>query len=175
MAQNKKKAKKSGPAKKTAKSKTKALKSKAVKAKSSPKVTTKPKKLSSKATPKAASKKITKSIPAVKAKTELAPKSSKTKISFRPTEDRLVVIVEGTSDRTPGGLYIPGNAESRPMQGKVMSAGQGKRNKKGQIRPLDVKVGDRVVFAQFAGVKAEISGEEVLLLREEEILGVLNS
>lgn len=95
------------------------------------------------------------------------------KINFTPLQDRLVVEVQGESDKTAGGLFIPGTVTNRPSRGIVLSVGRGKRSKKGQLRPMDVKVGDSVVFAEFAGVKTTLNNKEVLLLSEEEVLGIV--
>lgn len=93
-----------------------------------------------------------------------------------PLEDRVIVQPDQRPDMTAGGLFIPGTAETgRPVRGQVLAAGRGRRNKKGQLRPLDVEVGDRVVYAEWAGTSAEIGGLEVLILREDEILAIEGS
>ncbi len=78
----------------------------------------------------------------------------------------------GVSEKTAGGLFIPGTVSERPQKGEVLASGRGRRNKKGQVRPLDVKVGDTVLFPKFAGTTIEVSGEELLILREDEVLGI---
>lgn len=90
-----------------------------------------------------------------------------------PLDDRLIVGVDPAPEKTAGGLYIPGNAGERPGRGEVLAKGRGRRNKKGQLRPLDVEVGDQVLFAEFAGSKITIGSEEFLILREEEVLGIV--
>lgn len=92
--------------------------------------------------------------------------------SFQPLDDRIIISVEAAAEKTAGGIIIPGNASERPSRGTVLAAGPGKRNKKGVVRPLDVNVGDVVIFPQFAGQKIEIGADEFLILREEEILGI---
>ncbi len=92
--------------------------------------------------------------------------------SFQPLDDRLIISVEPAAEKTAGGLFIPDTASERPSRGTVLAKGPGKRNKKGMIRPLDVAVGDTVLFPQFAGQKIEIGANEFLILREDEILGI---
>lgn len=128
-----------------------------------------------------AGKKVAKKKKAVKKKpTKKAVKApiKKTNVdwkkSIHPLADRLVVRPEGKSEKTAGGLFIPSMIEDRPEKGEVLACGPGAKGKKGQLRPLDVKVGDSVLFNKHAGVKAEISGESVLILREEEVLGILS-
>ncbi len=159
---SKKTAAKKKPAKKTAKKQT--AKKKAVK-KNSVKGVTK------KAVKKTAAKKIS-----VKKDTDSKKTSSKKNYGslIHPLADRLVVRVEGQSERTPGGLYIPATVEDRPYQGEVLACGPGAKTKKGTLKPLDVKTGDRVLFNAYAGVNTQIEGEEVLILREDEVLGILS-
>jgi chaperonin GroES len=90
-----------------------------------------------------------------------------------PLEDRLVIEPQALMEKTTGGLYIPATVNEKPLQGKVLAKGRGRRNRKGQVRPLDVNVGDEIMFAQYAGTPAEIAGQEVLILREEEVLGIV--
>lgn len=161
MAKNKKAPKKTAKAVKTATKKSPAKKS--APKKSQPKI-----KAKAKPAAKAASAK-----PAARA--AVAPKTS-TKIDFKkllPLEDRLLVHPEGAAEKTAGGLYIPVTVSDRPNQGTVLASGRGKRNKKGQVRPLDVEVGDKVLFAQYAGAALEVDGQEYLILRESEILGIV--
>jgi chaperonin GroES len=101
-----------------------------------------------------------------------APKSASARAMITPLDDRLVVSVEGPSETTAGGIIIPGTVMARPSRGKVLAKGRGRRNKKGQRRPLAVEVGDEVLFAEFAGTKLQLGDEEVLILREDEVLGV---
>lgn len=100
------------------------------------------------------------------------PKVSSAKITFRPLNDRLLVSIEAAETKTAGGIIIPGTAAEKPFRGRVLAKGPGRRNKKGALRPLDVSVGDMIVFPQYAGTKIEISGDEFLILREEEILAI---
>ncbi|NJL24429.1 MAG: co-chaperone GroES, partial [Calothrix sp. SM1_5_4] len=79
----------------------------------------------------------------------------------------------GASDRTPGGIFIPDMAAERPIRGRVVAKGPGHRNKKGHLRPLDVGVGDTVLFPQYGGTKVTFEGEEYLILREDDLLGIV--
>ena len=93
--------------------------------------------------------------------------------AFQPIEDRILVAVEEASETTSGGIIIPGNVESRPNRGTVLAKGPGRRGKKGRIRPLDVNVGDSVLFPEYAGTKIQIEGDDFLILREDDLLGVV--
>lgn len=99
--------------------------------------------------------------------------SSALKDKITPLDDRIVVSVEAVSETTPGGIIIPSTVSERPNRGTVLAKGRGRRNKKGTLRPLDVNVGDSVLFPEFSGTKIEIGGHEVLILREEDILGIV--
>lgn len=91
-----------------------------------------------------------------------------------PLDDRVLIQVESTEMRTPGGLYIPETANiNGNYQGAVVAVGRGHRDKKGRVRPLDVQVGDQVLFGQYAGSTIEIDGEELKIVRESEILGTV--
>jgi chaperonin GroES len=96
-----------------------------------------------------------------------------TATAFQPIEDRVLIAVAEASETTAGGIIIPGNVESRPQRGTVLAKGPGRRGKKGQIRPLDVNVGDHVLFPEHAGSKIQIAGDDFLILREDELLGVV--
>lgn len=93
--------------------------------------------------------------------------------SMTPLDDRLLVTVEAPAETTAGGIIIPGTMSSRPSRGTVVASGRGRRGKKGNLRPLDVEVGDKVLFGEYAGMKIEIDGQELLILREEEVLGIV--
>ncbi|HVJ09725.1 MAG TPA: co-chaperone GroES [Acidisarcina sp.] len=95
--------------------------------------------------------------------------------SFTPLHDRILLrrIDEGETVR--GGIIIPDSAKEKPQEGEVISVGKGKSNDEGKIFPLDVKPGDRVLFGKYAGTEIKIDGEDFLIMREEEVLGVLKS
>jgi chaperonin GroES len=93
-------------------------------------------------------------------------------MNIRPLHDR-VVVRRKEETTTPGGIVLPGTATEKPVQGEVLAAGHGKILESGQVRPLDVKVGDTVLFGKYSGTEVKINGEEVLVMREEDIMGVI--
>jgi chaperonin GroES len=94
-------------------------------------------------------------------------------MQFRPLHDRVVVRRIEEDERTPGGIIIPDTAKEKPQQGEVIAVGPGARDEKGQIQPLDVKAGDRILFGKWSGTEVKIDGEELLIMKESDILGVL--
>jgi chaperonin GroES len=94
-------------------------------------------------------------------------------MNIRPLHDRVVVRRKEEETTTPGGIVLPGTATEKPVQGEVLAAGHGKILESGQVRPLDVKVGDTVLFGKYSGTEVKINGEEVLVMREEDIMGVI--
>ena len=94
-------------------------------------------------------------------------------MQFRPLHDRVVVRRIEEDDRTPGGIIIPDTAKEKPQQGEVIAVGPGARDEKGVVQPLDVKAGDRVLFGKWSGSEVKIDGEELLIMKESDILGVL--
>lgn len=92
---------------------------------------------------------------------------------FTPLDDRIVIQRAGVADRTPGGLYIPETVADRPNQGKVLAVGRGHLDKKGRIQPLDVQLGDTVMYAAYAGSEMTLNGLEVLVLRENEVIAIV--
>jgi len=94
--------------------------------------------------------------------------------SIKPLHDRVIVRrIEDSADKTAGGLYIPDSAKEKPLEGEVIAAGAGKYKEDGSRQPLDVKAGDRVLFGKYSGSEIKIDGEEVLIMREDEILGII--
>ena len=93
--------------------------------------------------------------------------------SFTPLHDRILVrrIEEGESIR--GGIIIPDSAKEKPQQGEVLSVGKGKSNDEGKVFPLDVKAGDSILFGKYSGTEIKIDGEDFLIMKEEEVLGVV--
>src|ERR1700759_505635 len=93
--------------------------------------------------------------------------------SFTPLHDRILVrrVEEGESIR--GGIIIPDTAKEKPQEGEVVSVGKGKSNDEGKVFPLDVKAGDSILFGKYSGTEIKIDGEEFLIMREEEVLGIL--
>ncbi|MEQ1946482.1 MAG: co-chaperone GroES [Bryobacteraceae bacterium] len=95
-------------------------------------------------------------------------------MKIRPLYDRVVVKrIDETADKTAGGLFIPDSAKEKPQEGEVVSVGQGKRAEDGKLIPLDLKPGDRILFGKYSGSDIKIDGEEFLIMREDEVLGVL--
>ncbi|MEE8253941.1 MAG: co-chaperone GroES [Hyphomicrobium sp.] len=94
-------------------------------------------------------------------------------MKFRPLHDRAVVRRVEEDTKTVGGIIIPDTAKEKPMQGEVIAVGPGARDESGKIVPLDVKVGDRVLFGKWSGTEVTIDGEELLIMKESDIMGVL--
>jgi chaperonin GroES len=92
---------------------------------------------------------------------------------FTPLHDRILVRRVEEADTTRGGIIIPDSAKDKPQEGEVVSAGKGKINEEGKVRPLDVKEGDRILFGKYSGTEIKIDGEDFIIMREEEVLGVL--
>jgi chaperonin GroES len=96
-------------------------------------------------------------------------------MNIRPLQDRLVVRRVEEKETTRGGIIIPDAAKERPLQGDVIAVGSGRRLDDGSVRPLDIKAGDRVLFGKYAGTEIKVDGIEHLILREEEVLGVVEA
>ncbi|SFM45499.1 co-chaperone GroES [Thermodesulforhabdus norvegica] len=94
-------------------------------------------------------------------------------MKLRPLNDRVVVKRIEEEQKTAGGIIIPDTAKEKPIQGEVLAVGQGKLLEDGTRRPLDVKVGDRVLFGKYAGTEVKVGGEEVLIMREDDILAII--
>ena len=92
---------------------------------------------------------------------------------FRPLHDRLLVQRLDEEQKSRGGIIIPDTAKEKPQQGRVLAVGPGRRDEKGDLVPLDVRAGDTVMFAKYAGTEIKIDGEDHLILREEDVLGVI--
>ena len=94
---------------------------------------------------------------------------------IRPLQDRIIVKRVQEEEKTKGGIIIPDTAKEKPIEGKVIAVGNGKVQEDGKVRPLDVKAGDRILFSKYAGTEIKIDGDEHLIMREEDILGVIES
>jgi chaperonin GroES len=94
-------------------------------------------------------------------------------MKIRPLHDRVIVKRVEEDSQTKSGLYIPDTAKEKPIQGEVIAVGAGKRDKEGKVLALDVKAGDRVLFSKYSGTEVKLDGEEHLILREDDILGVV--
>src|SRR5215213_6526928 len=94
-------------------------------------------------------------------------------MSFRPLHDRVLVRRVNAEEKTAGGIIIPDTAKEKPQEGEVIAAGPGTLNDKGELRPLDVKAGDRVLFGKWSGTEVKLDNEELLIMKETDIMGVL--
>lgn len=94
-------------------------------------------------------------------------------MKIRPLQDRVIVQRVAEEERSKGGIIIPDTAKEKPQEGKVVAVGKGKANDDGKVIPLDVKVGDRILFGKYSGSEVKIEGDELLIMREDDILGVL--
>lgn len=96
-------------------------------------------------------------------------------MKFRPLHDRVVIKLVDEEARTKGGIIIPETAQEKPMEGEIIAAGAGSRNEHGQVVPLDVKSGDRVLFGKWTGTEVKIDGVAYLIMKETDILGVIET
>jgi len=94
-------------------------------------------------------------------------------MKIRPLQDRVIVKRVKEEEKSKGGIIIPDTAKEKPIEGDVIAVGNGKANDKGEIRKLDVKAGDRVLFGKYSGTEVKIDGEDALILREDDILGII--
>jgi chaperonin GroES len=92
-----------------------------------------------------------------------------------PLHDRILVRRLEGEEKTRGGLIIPDSAKDKPQEGEVISAGKGKSNEEGKVLPMDVKAGDRILFGKYSGSEVKIDGEEFLIMREEDVLGIIET
>jgi chaperonin GroES len=96
-------------------------------------------------------------------------------MKFRPLHDRVVVRRITAEEKTAGGIIIPDTAKEKPMEGEVIAAGPGARNEQGQLVALDVKAGDRVLFGKWSGTEVKIDGEDLLIMKESDIMGIIDA
>ena len=94
-------------------------------------------------------------------------------MSFRPLHDRVLVRRVEENEKTPGGIIIPDAAKEKPQEGEIIAAGPGVRNDDGKLTPLDVRVGDRILFGKWSGTDVKIDGEDLIILKESDILGIV--
>ena len=95
-------------------------------------------------------------------------------MKFRPLHDRVVVKRVTADERSAGGIIIPDTAQEKPSQGEVIAVGPGGRDETGKLIPMDIKVGDRVLFGKWSGTEVKIDGEELLIMKESDVMGVLD-
>ena len=94
-------------------------------------------------------------------------------MKFRPLHDRIVVKRINAEEKTAGGIIIPDTAKEKPMEGEVLAVGPGARNEQGQIVALDVQAGDRVLFGKWSGTEVRLDGEDLLIMKESDIMGII--
>ncbi len=96
-------------------------------------------------------------------------------MKFKPLHDRVAVRRLEEEERTAGGIIIPDSAKEKPMQGEVIATGTGARSEDGKVLPLDVKVGDRILFGKWSGTEVKVGDEELLIMKESDIMGILEA
>ena len=94
-------------------------------------------------------------------------------MKFRPLHDRVVVRRITAEEKTTGGIIIPDTAKEKPMEGEVIAVGPGARHENGKVEPLDVKAGDRILFGKWSGTEVKMEGEELLIMKESDIMGII--
>lgn len=95
-------------------------------------------------------------------------------IGVRPLHDRVLVRRTAEETKTAGGLFIPDTAKEKPQRGEIVATGKGRVTEDGKVTPLDVKVGDQILFGKYSGTELKLDGQEYLMMREEDILGIMN-
>jgi chaperonin GroES len=100
--------------------------------------------------------------------------NKKETMAFRPLHDRVVVKRLEGEEKTKGGIIIPDTAKEKPQEGKIIAVGPGGRDETGKLTPLDVKAGDRILFGKWSGTEVKIDGEELLIMKESDILGIVD-
>ena len=96
-------------------------------------------------------------------------------MTFRPLHDRIVVRRTEADEKSVGGIIIPDTAKEKPQEGEVIAAGPGARNEAGQLQPLDVKVGDRILFGKWSGTEIKLDGEDLLVMKESDVMGIIEA
>ena len=94
-------------------------------------------------------------------------------MKFRPLHDRVVIRRVESEEKTTGGIIIPDTAKEKPMEGEVVAAGPGARDENGTVQPLEVKAGDRLLFGKWSGTEVKLDGEELIIMKESDIMGVI--
>lgn len=95
-------------------------------------------------------------------------------LGVRPLHDRILVRRTAEEDKTAGGLFIPDTAKEKPQKGEVVAAGKGRTTEDGKVLPLEIRIGDKILFSKYAGTELKLNGEELLMMREEDVLGIIN-
>lgn len=99
---------------------------------------------------------------------------AKQEMGVRPLHDRILVRRMAEEEKTAGGLFIPDTAKEKPQKGEIVAAGKGRITEDGKTLPLEVKIGDKVLFSKYSGTELKLNGEEFLMMREEDVLGIFN-
>lgn len=100
---------------------------------------------------------------------------AKSDVGVRPLHDRILVRRTAEEEKTAGGLFIPDTAKEKPQRGEIVACGKGRVTEDGKVLPLEVKIGDKVLFGKYSGSELKLNGEEFLMMKEEDILGVINN
>lgn len=95
-------------------------------------------------------------------------------MNFTPLHDRVAIKPIDQEEKTAGGIIIPDNAKEKPMQGKIIAVGKGSKDKDGKLIPLDVKVGDKVLYGKWGGTEVKVDGQEFIIMKETDIMGIIN-
>ena len=95
-------------------------------------------------------------------------------MAFRPLHDRILVRRIEADEKTAGGIIIPDTAKEKPQEGEVIAVGSGARNETGQLQPLDLKVGDRILFGKWSGTEIKLDGEDLIIMKESDVMGVID-
>ncbi len=103
----------------------------------------------------------------------MSKQMGKEQLGVRPLHDRILVRRMAEEEKTAGGLFIPDTAKEKPQRGEIVAAGKGRITEEGKVLPLEVKAGDKVLFSKYAGTEIKLSGEDYLMMREEDILGII--
>jgi chaperonin GroES len=104
-----------------------------------------------------------------------AQTSRREAVSFRPLHDRIVIRRVNQQEKSQGGIIIPDTAQEKPMEGEIVAVGPGVRDDDGTLQPLDVKTGDRVLFGKWSGTEVKIDGEELIIMKESDVMGVITA
>lgn len=99
---------------------------------------------------------------------------ARTEIGVRPLHDRILVRRTAEENKTAGGIIIPDTAKEKPQRGEIVAAGKGRIADDGKVLPLEVKIGDKILFGKYSGTELKLNGEELLMMREEDVLGIIN-
>ncbi|XVN40911.1 MAG: co-chaperone GroES [Rickettsia endosymbiont of Argas persicus] len=95
-------------------------------------------------------------------------------MSFKPLHDRIAIKPIEHEEKTKGGIIIPDTAKEKPMQGEVVAVGKGVRNEKGEVHPLELKVGDKVLYGKWAGTEIKVDGKDLIVMKESDVFGIIN-